>query len=78
MRPLWKFFTAASISILIAAPLQAEQTSALIAQALDRQLPKTEIHFNGTLPQIIQQFADTTGVRIEADESVYDALPGAI
>jgi hypothetical protein len=60
---------------LAASPLCAEQTSALIAQAMDKQLPKNEIHFDGTLPQAIQNFADLTGVRVEADDSVYDVLP---
>jgi hypothetical protein len=55
--------------------LRAEQTSALIAQAMDKQLPKNEIHFDGTLPQAITDFGDMTGVRIEADDAVYDILP---
>ncbi len=55
--------------------VRAEQTSALIAQAMDKQLPKAEIHFDGTLPQAIADFGDMTGVRIEADHSVYNVLP---
>jgi hypothetical protein len=75
MRPICKLLLVLSIPCLIASPLAAEQTSALIAQALDKQLPQNEIRFNGTLPQVIQQFGDMTGVRIEADDAVYDALP---
>jgi hypothetical protein len=54
---------------------RAEQMSALIGQAMDQQLPSPELNFSGTLPGAISKFADLTGVRIEADESVYDALP---
>jgi hypothetical protein len=49
--------------------------SALISQALDKQLSAQPVQINGTLPQAIAQFADLTGVRIEADHSVYDVLP---
>jgi hypothetical protein len=54
---------------------RAEEMSALIGQAMDQQLPKPELKFDGTLPEAISKFADLTGVRIEADDSVYDALP---
>jgi hypothetical protein len=54
---------------------RAQQMSALIGQALDKQLPREQIDFSGTLPQAIATFGDMTGVRIEADNTVYDALP---
>jgi hypothetical protein len=75
MRRFWQL-TAFLIAVVLMSPvLIAEQTSALIAQAMDKQLPKDEIHFGGTLPQVIESFGDMTGVRIEADDSVYDVLP---
>jgi hypothetical protein len=72
--PLRTFF-AIAIFFTLTGFAGAEQFSALIGQALDKQLPQAQIDFNGTLPQIIQQFGDMTGVRIEADPAVYDALP---
>ncbi|MDP9172659.1 MAG: hypothetical protein M3O30_02175 [Planctomycetota bacterium] len=63
-------------TILLFPPLaSAQDMSALVGQAMDKQLPKSRIDFTGTLPQAIQNFGDLTGVRIEADSTVYDALP---
>lgn len=54
----------------------AEEMSALIGQALDKQLPKSNIEFTGTpLPQALTSFGDLTGVRIEASDAAYNALP---
>jgi len=60
---------------MIPGEVPAGQDSALIAQTMDRQLPREHIEFNGTLPQAVQTFADLTGVRMQVDGSVYDALP---
>jgi hypothetical protein len=75
MRRTWPITFSLLTLALGISTARAEQTSALIAQAMDKQLPKNEIHFDGTLPQAIQDFGDMTGVRIEADDSVYDLLP---
>jgi hypothetical protein len=64
-----------ALSLFASAMAHAETTSALIGQAMDKQLPKTETTFDGTLPQAIQMFGDETGVPIVADDSVYEALP---
>lgn len=50
----------------------ADETQALINQALDKQVQLT---INNVLPQAINAIADKTGVRIEAGAEVYDLLP---
>lgn len=47
-------------------------TSALINQALDSQ---QKLDLNATLPEAMDQIANQTGVRIEADPTVWDLLP---
>src|SRR5579862_6851183 len=84
-RMRWKMMTlrnklaGALIAIFIfagsfCAQASAQQMSALIADAMDKQLPEN-IDFSGTLPEAIAKFGDLTGVRIEADNSVYNMLP---
>jgi hypothetical protein len=74
-----RLFLLALIAIALVLPRAsiagAEQLSALIGQALDRQLPKSDIEFTGTLPEALTSFGDLTGVRIEASDAAYDALP---
>jgi hypothetical protein len=50
----------------------ASVTSALINKALDSQ---QKLDLNATLPQVIDQIGNLTGVRIEADPLVWDLLP---
>jgi hypothetical protein len=72
----WLVNSIAACALLLTFSIaRGETTSALIGQALDKQLPQTEITFNGTLPDAIQLFGDQTGVTIQADDAVYDALP---
>jgi hypothetical protein len=47
----------------------------LLAQAMDKQLAREHVEFNGTLPQAVQTFAGLAAVPITVDDSVYDALP---
>jgi hypothetical protein len=51
---------------------QAGSTSALLNEALDKQV---NLVINGVLPQAMSQIADETGVRIEADPLIWDLLP---
>jgi len=71
----WFWLALLMCGALLTPRLYAQRTSALIGQALDKQLPQAEFKFSGTLPQAIAAFGDMTGVRIEADDAVYDALP---
>jgi hypothetical protein len=48
-------------------------SSALISEQLDKQLDHLDVH--GGLYDISKAIADATGVRVESDSSVYDALP---
>ena len=50
----------------------AQNSSALINEALDKQQP---LQLEGTLPQVIQTIAEKTGVRIEVAPGAYDLLP---
>jgi hypothetical protein len=52
---------------------QPQDTSALINEALDKQVSKLEL--NGTLPQVMATIAEQTGVRLEAAPAVWDLLP---
>ena len=75
MRRVARFLLVIMAFAVFAASASADQASAPIAQAMDRQLPESKIEFNGTLPQAIQKFGDLTAVTIETDNSVYDVLP---
>jgi hypothetical protein len=58
---------------IIACPLRADQTSALIAQQMDQPF---ELTLKDTpLPQALKQIGNATGVRIDPTESVYNLLP---
>jgi len=67
------FGLALLLAILIARPAAAQQTSALINQALDSQLKWSAKDM--PLPQAMKEIANKTGVRIEATAQVYDLLP---
>ncbi|MEO6434378.1 MAG: hypothetical protein ABIP55_01275 [Tepidisphaeraceae bacterium] len=58
--------------VLLATPALAQNSSALINEALDKQQP---LQLDGTMPQVIKTIADKTGVRIEVAPGVYDLLP---
>lgn len=64
---------AASAAILVFPLLCiAQNSSALINEALDKQQP---LQLDGTLPQVIQTIGEKTGVRIEVAPGVYELLP---
>lgn len=50
----------------------AQDTSALIAEQLDKQV---DLKLDTTLPDALHQIADQTGVKIEAEQAVWDLLP---
>jgi hypothetical protein len=58
--------------LLLAAHSFAQDTSALINEALDKPI---QMSINATLPQTIDQIGDKTGVRIEVQPAVWDLLP---
>ena len=58
--------------LLIATPLLAQDSSALINQALDKIYP---LDLNTTLPVAMKAIGEQTGVRIEATPAVWDLLP---
>lgn len=51
---------------------QAQSTSALLNEALDKQVA---LQLDHVLPQAIRLIQEKTGVRIEADPAVYELLP---
>src|SRR5438045_367845 len=55
-----------------AATTWAQTSSALINEALDKQV---KLELNTVLPQAMQTIATQTGVRVEADRAVWDLLP---
>ncbi|HEY1683410.1 MAG TPA: hypothetical protein VGG19_01490, partial [Tepidisphaeraceae bacterium] len=64
-----------SLAALPSSPLslaQAQDTSALINEALDKPI---QMQINTTLPQAIDQIGDKTGVRIVVQKAVWDLLP---
>jgi hypothetical protein len=75
MRRILSVMFSCGLVLLLASAAPAQEMSALIGQALDKQLPDAKIDFSGTLPQAIAKFGDMTNVRIEADGAVYDLLP---
>jgi hypothetical protein len=75
MRRIFIALIAVAALLSLAGPARAQQMSALIAQAMDKQLPNADFSFSGTLPEAIAEFGKQTGVRVEADSAVYDALP---
>ncbi|CAN5606066.1 hypothetical protein BH10PLA1_BH10PLA1_11820 [soil metagenome] len=59
--------------ILLAAPLaSAQNLSALMSEALDKQV---KLDLAGPLPKAMDKIGDDTGVRIQADPAVWDLLP---
>ncbi len=64
----------ASLPLFLLLPLaaRAQSTSALLNEALDKQV---NIQFNETLPSAMKKIAAKTGVRIEAETAVWDLLP---
>jgi hypothetical protein len=62
-----------AVVVILAVNLQAQQTSALINQALDSQFKWSAKDV--ALPQAMKEIAARTGVRIEATSQVYDLLP---
>jgi len=60
-------------AILLLAPLaSAQNLSALMSEALDKQV---KLDLAGPLPKAMDKIGDDTGVRIKADPAVWDLLP---
>ncbi|HSU68045.1 MAG TPA: DUF4974 domain-containing protein [Tepidisphaeraceae bacterium] len=55
-----------------AAPSQENSTSALINEALDKNV---SLQLDGVLPDVLKTIESKTGVRIDAPDQVYDLLP---
>ncbi len=58
--------------LAISAGALAQDTSALIGQAMDRQI---KLQVNAILPEAMRLIGQQTGVRIEAESIVWDLLP---
>jgi hypothetical protein len=58
--------------LVSAAPRQDNSTSALINEALDKNV---NIQLDGVLPDVLKTITAKTGVRIEPTDEVYDLLP---
>ena len=58
--------------LVSAAPRQDNSTSALINEALDKNV---SIQLDGVLPDVLKTITARTGVRIEPTDEVYDLLP---
>ncbi|HEX8524265.1 MAG TPA: hypothetical protein VF669_18565 [Tepidisphaeraceae bacterium] len=65
---------AAVVLLAALAPASAQNSSALINEALDKQV-RLNIVAKTPLPQIMKQIATDTGVRIEASPDVWELLP---
>jgi hypothetical protein len=61
------------VLLLSVATASAQNLSALMNEALDKQVGKLEL--SGSLPKAMRDIADQTGVRIEAQRAVWDLLP---
>jgi hypothetical protein len=60
------------LALLLASPALAQDSSALINEALDKQV---KLEVKDTLPQAIDQIRDQTGVPLHVAPEVYDLLP---
>ncbi|HEX4125256.1 MAG TPA: hypothetical protein VHY37_11060, partial [Tepidisphaeraceae bacterium] len=58
--------------LVLPAAVRAEDNSALINQALDKDV---KLDVDAVLPAVIKAIEDQTGVPIRADSDVYDLLP---
>ncbi len=58
--------------LFFAAPCFAQNLSALMSEALDKQV---KLDLAGPLPKAMDKIGDTTGVRIQAEAAVWDLLP---
>ena len=66
-------FLAAALMMLCAGSAAiAQDTSSLINQALDQPV---KVQFDTVLPEAMNQIARSTGVRVEAEQGVWDILP---
>jgi hypothetical protein len=65
-------FPAALLVSIITAVCHADDSSALINEALDKIVT---IEVNGALPQVMKKITDQTAVPIEIPQHVYDLLP---
>jgi hypothetical protein len=65
-------FALALLSFQLTAARAADETQALINQALDKQV---NLSINDVLPQAMDQISRQTGVPIDIDPLVYDLLP---
>src|SRR5690554_220494 len=62
----------ALVILATAAPLWGQDRAALINEQMDKLV---ELEINATLPEAMEVIADTTGVPIKADPTVWDLLP---
>lgn len=62
-----------TILLLSATVASAQNLSALMNEALDKQVGKLEL--SGSLPKVMRDIGEQTGVRIEAQRAVWDLLP---
>lgn len=69
---LKRSFSVAVLLLGLCVSLPAQDTSALINQALDQPV---KMQFDTVLPEAMATIAKTTGVRIEAEAAVWDLLP---
>jgi hypothetical protein len=68
-----RIIAAFAATLLLVSVVSAQNLSALMNEALDKQVGKLEL--SGSLPKAMQDIADKTGVRIEAQRAVWDLLP---
>lgn len=59
--------------LMLAPPVQAQSTSALINEALDKLVEKLDL--NTALPEAVKAIENQTGVPIKIDPAVWDLLP---
>ncbi len=69
----WLIALAFTATLLLSAPgSMAQQTGALMSQAMDQPI---KMELNGPLPDAMDQITRQTGLRLEADPAVWDLLP---
>lgn len=60
------------MSLSLATPVRAQSSSALINEAMDKQV---NLDVDATLPQVLKSIEDKTGVPLRANASAYEMLP---
>jgi len=67
-----RWFTCLLVTLLVTQPIFAQNSSALINEALDKQV---KLELNTTLPQAMKGIAKDTGVPVRAAPQVWELLP---